>query len=124
MGLLPNRVTSQPDKGRLAIRPTGKANNTLPNPASFRCKCACISGMPDDQLAKLAPAIKKNTLAAMRWTLCLGNICNEITDIDQQVLNNSKIQITIRLEQRMSGLDFSHDGIQHLDLTDLKRLGC
>ena len=63
---LPNRATSQPENGRLIINPTGKANNTAPRPASLNKSFVLISGMRLAQEENVKPAIKKNTLTAIR----------------------------------------------------------
>lgn len=67
--LLPNLATSQPDKGKLSIDPTGNANKTPPSAASFKCSLDLRSGIRLAQLAKLSPAIKKKAETAARLAL-------------------------------------------------------
>jgi hypothetical protein len=67
IGLLPYRETSQPDKGRLIIRPAGSEKSTPPRPASLKCNFACIAGIRLAHVAKVSPAIKKNTLVAILY---------------------------------------------------------
>ncbi len=64
--LLPKRDTSQPEIGRLIIKPTGNANNTPPRPASLKCNLFWMSGMRLAHVAKVRPATKKKTLVAIR----------------------------------------------------------
>jgi hypothetical protein len=69
IGLLPYRETSQPERGRLTIKPAGKANNTPPRPASLKCNLFFIAGIRLAQVENVRPAIKKNTLAAILYLL-------------------------------------------------------
>ena len=57
--LLPDLFISQPESGREINRPTGRANNTMPNCASDKLNFCLILGMRDAQLEKHRPA-KKN----------------------------------------------------------------
>ena len=64
--LLPYFATRKPETGKLTISPTGRANSTPPNAASFNPSFTCTCGILDAQLAKQKPAQKNKTLVAMR----------------------------------------------------------
>jgi len=57
--LLPDLFISQPESGSEINRPTGRANNTMPNSASDKFNFCRMLGMRDAQLEKQRPA-KKN----------------------------------------------------------------
>lgn len=57
--LLPDLFISQPESGSEINKPTGNANNTIPNCASDKFNFCLILGMHEAQLEKHKPA-KKN----------------------------------------------------------------
>ncbi|HWW38000.1 hypothetical protein, partial [Pedobacter sp.] len=61
---LPILVTSQPDKGKESINPTGNAKSTAPSPASDNDNFCCIVAIRDAQLEKHNPAIKNMAATA------------------------------------------------------------
>lgn len=44
--------------GMVHINPTGNANNTVPNCASFKCKCCLMVGIREAHVAKPKPDMK------------------------------------------------------------------
>src|SRR4051812_18989034 len=54
--LLPKRLTRNPAKGMLTIKPTGKEKRTAPRPASVSASFVLISGIRLAHEAKLNPA--------------------------------------------------------------------
>ena len=57
--LLPDLFISQPESGKEINKPTGSANNTIPNCASDKSSFYLMLGIRDAQLEKQRPA-KKN----------------------------------------------------------------
>ena len=54
----------------VSINPTGMANKTVPNCASFKCSCCFIVGIREAQVEYPKPEIKKNIAAPI--LNCLG----------------------------------------------------
>ena len=52
--------------GKLVIKPTGNANNMVPNAASLRCSFSLISGILLAQVEKVNPATKKKAPTVIR----------------------------------------------------------
>ena len=66
--LLPDLFISQPESGREINKPTGRANNTMPNCASDKSNCCLMLGMRDAQLEKHKPAKKNKEPTAALFT--------------------------------------------------------
>ncbi len=75
IGLLPKRETSHPETGRLVINPAGSANETAPSPPSDKCNFAWMAGIRLAHVENVNPAIKKNTLVAIRYFLNKNFLC-------------------------------------------------
>jgi len=70
MALLLYLLNNQLEMGMVNIRPTGRANNTVPNCASFKWSWFCMVGIRDAQVENPKPEIKKNMAAPIRY--CCG----------------------------------------------------